>query len=230
MYGPDWTAAGQTVIAMIAYSLTGKRTASFLVLCAAAAIFAGEASSADKLVYRYVMPDGKIIVTDSPLPEHAVYGYEVIDPDSDRVIRRVDPQTSTNEYRARQERRRALEDCQNELRNLRYRYASVRDIELARESNLAAIDHRATVIRSELRRAEFDLEDNLSRAARSERSGQAVTGQVSANIDRLREQIANLNPEFEQKVAERDAAVARYAREIERFVDGTCDHLNDGLN
>ena len=98
-------------------------TRSLLLVCLLIVPLAGVTAPApDRLVYRYVMPDGRIVVTDSPLPEHAALGYDIIDPDTDRIIKRVDPQRSSNEYQAEQARRRALEDCQNELRSLRYRY------------------------------------------------------------------------------------------------------------
>lgn len=193
------------------------------LLLAAATLLITVAAAAERQVYRYVMPDGKIVVTDSPLPEHAIYGYEVIDPDTDKVIRRVEPQQSANEYETERLRRYRLEQCQTELRTVRYRYATVGDIERSRDNNLGAIDHRMNVIRSGLTRAELDLQDNLNRAAESERAGESVDAQVASNIDRLHGQIEALGAELEQKMREREAAVAKFAREIDRFVEGNCD-------
>ena len=208
---------------MLTSGIPEKCAAAALVICAWWVV--GDASAAE-LVYRYVTPQGEIVVTDSPLPEHAIYGYDVIDPDSDTVIRHVGPQQSRNAYQAEQARRAALEECQNELRSLRYRYASLTDIELVRESNLAAIEHRATTIRSERVRAESDLADNRGRAAESERAGEGVVRRVSTNIDGLQTKIVTLNEEAVQNVRAQEAAEARFAREIDLFAHGTCEHLS----
>ena len=199
---------------------------SLLLLCLLLASLVGSAAPApERLVYRYVMPDGRIVVTDSPLPQHAAYGYDIIDPDTDRVIRRVDPQRSSNEYHAEQARRRALEACQNELRSLRYRYEKPEDIDLARDNTLGAIQHRSQIIRNEITRAELDLENSLVRAAESERAGASVDRQLTGKIASLRESIASLQTDLAQKAVDLERAKARYAREAERFADGSCDHL-----
>ncbi len=111
------------------------------------------------------------------------------------------------------------------MRSLRYRYEKPEDIDLARDNTLGAIEHRAQIIRREITRAELDLEDSLGRAAERERAGESVDRQLTAKIASLRETITSLQTDLAQKAVDLDRAKARYAREAERFADGSCDHL-----
>ena len=189
-----------------------------LALAATALTFVGEAAlaaGAAKL-YRYTTDKGVTAIDDHVPPEFAKNGYQVLSPDG-RVLETV-PRQLTGEEGARKRAADAeAKRLQDWDKNLLLRYSSTDDIAAARDRALHEIDIRISILRSNLLSTKAQVEHEQEKAADMERRGVTVPDSISANIDKLKMEVAGIEDSIAERLREKDGANASYQKDIDRF-------------
>lgn len=180
------------------------------------------AMAASPVMYKYLNRDGNPVYSYTLPSEQTRLGYQKIDAVTGQVLETVAPQLTGEELAEKLRRDAALKACREELERIYRLYGSEADIERALQTALSSLETRITQLQTNLRQAEREQERLRSQAADAERTGRQVPARLLDNIERGRSQIATLGREIEQRRAEQVQAKARYARELERFRDGTC--------
>jgi hypothetical protein len=194
-----------------------------LLLVGASCIAAAPAS-----MYRYTTAEGNRVFSYTLPPEQARRGYEMVDLATGRVVT-VAPELPPEELAAQLRRDQALVECQAELQRLNALYSSEREIGDARAVTLDALERRVAQIDDNIRLAERELEHLQSQAANAERAGRRVAEELVQTIQRRQIQIEVLRQEVAQRRDEQTQAGTRFARELERFRDGTCPESDVGV-
>ena len=155
--------------------------------------------------YRWTDAEGSLQLGDTLPSGAAERGYQVIDPSTGAVIREVEPRKTPAQKAREEAERRAAEQAREKAevqarrdRVLLSLYASVEDIERARDERLDRIDRRIDQFTESIER----LRERLS-------AGEAESGDA-LELRKLSESRARL--EFE-----REEIHARFEREIRRF-------------
>ena len=121
-------------------------------------------------LYRYINDKGYQEIGYS-IPTHLVSnGYDVID-ESGRLIRRVSPQLTEEEYAAKLERERKLEACEKAIERVHRRYEALTDIDVAERLFEAQLE---ASLKNDLANLDYNrskLSDQQETAAQLERSG-----------------------------------------------------------
>lgn len=163
------------------------------------------ATQAHAVAYRWVDDNGQLQLSDSMPAQAASNGYEVFDPSTGQVIRKVAPR-KTAEQKAREEAARRAEEAarRKEQAERRHRkvlmalYGSVEDIENARDARLERLDAR-------IKRLEEATERMQGKAAES------------PDDESYARDLRNLRTSLESARDEREKTRQQYARDIEEF-------------
>jgi acyl-CoA reductase-like NAD-dependent aldehyde dehydrogenase len=163
------------------------------------------AARAEAVAYRWVDDNGQLQLSDSMPAKAAANGYEVIDPNTGRVIRQVAPRR-TAEQKAREEAARRAEEAarRREQAERRHRkvlmalYGSVEDIENARDARLERLDARIKRLEEATERMRRKAADNPDDES------------YARDLD-------NLRTSLESARDERRKTRQQYARDIEAF-------------
>ena len=156
-------------------------------------------------VYRYINAQGNTMLTSVLTPEGVQSGYEVVDSQG-RVIRIEPPAPSAEELEEiRAARERARHDAQQAQRDaeLMRMYAAPEDAERARDRQISALRLNINYARSNIAQTRTRLEQEISNAARIERSGRQVPENTGLVIDRYTRQISELETDiahYEQEI------------------------------
>lgn len=189
---------------------------SLIGLTLAVLVAGGVASAAGSKLYRYTTDKGVIAVDDHVPPEFAKNGYEVLSPDG-RVLQTV-PRQLTGEEGARKRAADAeAKRLQEWDKNLLLRYSSVDDIGAARDRALREIDIRLSILRSNLISAKSQVEREQEKAADIERRGATVPDAISANIEKLKVEVAGIEASIAERLKDKQATQASYQKDIDRF-------------
>lgn len=198
----------------------GRRGAlAGLIACT---LLLGGAVSAATVMYRFENEDGTPVYSYTLPADQARYGYQKIDPETGRVLESVAPQLPPDELAEKLRREQALRDCRDDLARIYQLYGSEADIDRALEDALESLETRIGQLDANLRQARREQGRLRTLAADAERAGREIPRTVLDNIARSRSQIDTLEREIAQRHEEQNAAHARYARELDRFRDGTC--------
>ena len=158
-------------------------------------------------VYRYVNPQGNTVLTHM-LPDEGVRaGYEIIDSQG-RVLHREPPALTGEEAQAqRAAREQALREAEQARRDaeLLRMYAAPEDAERARDRQISALQLNIDYARGNISQTRARLEQEISNAARIERSGRPVPENTNLVIERYTRQISDLEQD-----------IAQYERDIEQ--------------
>ena len=156
-------------------------------------------------VYRYTNVQGNMVLTSVLTPEGVQVGYEIVDSQG-RVIRTVPPAPSADELEEiREARERARSEAQQALRDaeLKRMYAAPEDAERARDRQISALQLNIDYARGNLAQTRTRLDQEISSAARIERSGRRVPENTALVIDRYTRQISELETDiahYEQEI------------------------------
>jgi hypothetical protein len=192
------------------------------VLVMALTGYAGHAGAAAAAMFEYENDAGEPVYSYTLPPGQAKRGYRKIDPATGQVLEEVAPALPPDELKAQQAREQALAACEDELDRIYQLYGTERDIEYARSETLDSLDTRIGQIQANLRQARREQGRLRNQAAEAERAGREVTPWLTDNLARSQSQIATLEQEIDQREREKQEARERFARELERFRDGTC--------
>lgn len=182
-------------------------------------------------MYRYTNGDGVVVIEYHMPPEAVHFGYEILNPDG-TLYRRIGRALTAEEmvHRSADEKRKAMEEVEAErLRrwdeSLLLRYSSVADIESARERTLGNLKIAISILLSNIRSLNAQVESNQSKAADIERTGGDVPEGIISNIESYRTQIA----EAEQAIVERNVEMTTVTGEFQLDID-RFRHLLEMLN
>jgi hypothetical protein len=181
------------------------------------------ASHADAtIMYRFTNDAGDPVYSYTLPPGQADAGYQKVEVETGTVVETVDPQLPPAQLAEKLRRDKALKDCREELERIYQLYGSEGDITYAKRQAVAAIDTRVGQLQANLRQARREQDRLRSRAADAERAGREIPQALLGNMQRSLAQIETLEVEIESRQEEQGQAQARYARELDRFLDGTC--------
>ena len=206
------------------HSMSNRAATNMLTLSAGAclAVLSGLLHAAEYL-YRYVNDEGVTVINYSIPPEHVHKGYEILN-QSGAVVKVV-PKTlseeemadqSSDAYQARVEAEEA-ERLRKWDESLLLRYSSIEDIEAARERALGELRIRISILRSNVRSLQSQVESNQQRAADAERAGSTVPDEVVTAIEALQSEIAETERSIEVREREMEVVKQGFQRDIERF-------------
>ncbi len=182
-----------------------------------------EGDSGD-FMYRYTNEDGVVVIEYRVPPEAVKFGYEILYLDG-TVYKKIGRALTAEEMvdRNSEERRKRFQEAEAErLRrwdeSLLLRYSSVADIEAARERTLSNLKIAVSILHSNVRSLNQQVESNQSKAADIERTGGHVPEAIIANIESYRSEIAEAEQSIVDRNREMEAVSEEFQRDIERFV------------
>ena len=178
-------------------------------------------------LYRYRNAEGGLVIASSIPNDRVPLGYEVIDSNSGRLLRRVAPQLTPAQAAAKAEFERRLKLCERSQRRVRTMYETSDDINAAEAQALESIETRVLNAEANLLHVRNQLSRFEEQAARLERSGTGVSAVLVGNIERANVQIANLEGEIDQRRVEMQRARVEYERDRAIFALGECESAVD---
>jgi hypothetical protein len=116
---------------------------------------------------------------------------------------------------AERKREQARQDAKDRV--LLNTFASVDDIELARDGQIANIDGQIKVTENQIEKLNVNLAGLIADAAEDERRGKAPDAEVTSRIESLRQQIADNEAFIQDRRREQEALRVQYDRDIARF-------------
>ena len=173
-------------------------------------------------LYRYINDKGYQEIGYSVPPHLVPNGYDVID-ESGRLVRRVSPQLSEEEYAAKLERERKLEACEKAIERVHRRYETMADIDKAETQFESQLNESLKNIQANLDYTNTELAKQQSQAASLERSGKLIPKNLLEAIDATEEIIATLTTQKLAGERSRIDKAAEFDEEREVFQLGGCD-------
>lgn len=177
----------------------------------------------EDFMYRYTNDDGVVVIEYRIPPEAVKFGYEILHSDGS-VYKKIGRALTAEELvdRDSEERRKRAEEAEAErLRiwdeSLLLRYSSVADIEAARERTLSNLKIAISILHSNVRSLNQQVESNQSKAADIERTGGKVPEAIIANIESYRAEIDEAEQSIVDRNREREAVAEEFQLDIERF-------------
>lgn len=156
-------------------------------------------------------------------PEHAHKRIEILN-ENGMLIKVIEAAKTEKELAAEREAKReqerlaAIAKEQARLDNiLLSTYTTERDLLIARDNNLKAIDGIIDISRGNLRLLQDTLAHTRKRAADYERGGKQAPQKLIDEMQQLHEIIEEKKKYIEQKQKEKNKVAARFAKDIARF-------------
>lgn len=177
-------------------------------------------------LYRYINDKGYQEIGYSIPPHLVANGYDVID-DSGRLVRRVAPQLSEEEYAAKLERERKLEACEKAIERVHRRYEALADIDDAERVFGQQLEERLRNDQANLEFSQSKLAEQREEAAARERKGEAIPKDLLDTIEQTELQIQNLSAQLSarQKNAIVKAKEFEEERRVFQLVDCSSEQL-----
>lgn len=179
-------------------------------------------SASGSVMYRFSNADGDPVYSYTLPPGQAAKGYQKVDAQSGRLLETVDAQLPPDLLAEKVRREAMMAACRDELERIYQLYGKEADIQYARSQVLESLDTRISQLQANLRQAHGEQESLRAQAADAERAGRQIPRNLLDNMRRSQSQIETLVTEIDQRRDEQDLARQRYARELDRFQDGTC--------
>lgn len=172
-------------------------------------------------LYRYINEKGYQEIGYS-IPTHLVAnGYDVID-ESGRLVRRVAPQLSEEEYAAKLEREKKLEACEKALARVNRRYENLADIDEAEQLFEQKLDESLSNLQANLEHSKTTLITQQASAANLERSGKVIPKQMLNSIQQTEAQIQAFTAKIELEERSRFEKADSFDAERRIFMQGNC--------
>ncbi len=200
----------------------GRALARFGSILIAAILLTSLAQAAQPL-YRWTNDQGRQEYSHSISADMVIRGYDVLDDKSMRVVRKVQPQLSEEEYAVQLERERQLADCKRAMRRVITLYLSIEDIVSAEKQMLKSMDSRIANAQANLALAENQRLALEQEAANKDRAGEMLQSSFINSIDRVKIQIVNQRQEIEKRNREKDQAKLDFAEDRRVFSLTNCE-------
>lgn len=186
-----------------------------------ALLLTAAASQAGQL-YRYINEKGYQEIGHAIPPHLVPNGYDVID-ESGRLVRRVAPQLSEDEYAAKLERERLLDECEKALTRVKRLYQSMADIDQAEMLYARNAQQSMQNDQVNVELAQTELKRLQQNAARFEREGTPVPENELTQIARREAEIRTLTSQIEARRNELPVRAGEFEEDRRLFTRGRCD-------
>lgn len=176
-------------------------------------------SLADARMYRYRDNNGQLVISNTVPQEASTRGYEILNSQG-RVVERIAPAPTEEELRQRaEEERRQLEAAEQLERDkaLLRRYRHPDDAVRALHRKINELQGLNQLKRGNISVIESQLDTEQSKAADLERSGREIPEVTLDKIDRLQQQIQDLEAEIAVQNRELEKIRKGYIEDIERL-------------
>ena len=176
-------------------------------------------SLTDARMYRYKDDNGRMVISNTVPQEASTRGYEILN-NQGRVIDRIAPAPTEEELRQRaeEERRQQEAEAQRERdKALLRRYRHPDDAVRALHRKVEELEGLIQLKRGNISVLESQLDAEQSRAANLERSGRDIPETTLDKIERLQEQIQDVEAEIAVQDQEIEQIRKRYLEDIERL-------------
>ena len=180
------------------------------------------ANSHASQLYRYINEKGYQEIGHSIPPHLVANGYDVID-ESGRLVRRVAPQLSEDEYAAKLERERVLDECEKALTRVKRLYQSMADIDQAELLYERNAQQSMQNDRVNMELAETELKRLQQSAARFEREGTPVPENELTQIARRESEIRTLFAQLQARRNELPVKAGEFEDDRALYTRGRCD-------
>ncbi|MFL1483074.1 DUF4124 domain-containing protein [Marinobacter sp. LN3S78] len=190
-----------------------------LTTCLLAATCLLVTSLADARMYRYKDDNGQMVISNTVPQEASTRGYEILNSQG-RVVDRVDPAPTEEELQQRaEEERRQQEAAEQRERDkaLLRRYRHPDDAVRALHRKIDELEGLNQLKQGNISVIESQLDSEQSKAADLERSGRDIPESTLDKIDRLEQQIRELEAEINAQNREMEKIRESYVEDIERL-------------
>ncbi|MFL1404669.1 DUF4124 domain-containing protein [Marinobacter sp. M1N3S26] len=190
-----------------------------LTTCLLAATCLLVTSLADARMYRYKDDNGQMVISNTVPQEASTRGYEILNSQG-RVVDRVDPAPTEEELQQRaEEERRQQEAAEQRERDkaLLRRYRHPDDAVRALHRKIDELEGLNQLKQGNISVIESQLDSEQSKAADLERSGRDIPESTLDKIDRLEQQIRELEAEINAQNREMEKIRESYVDDIERL-------------
>ena len=156
-------------------------------------------------------------------PEYAQQGHEEISSQGLTIDvqerARTDAEIAEDKRLAaiEEEKKKAAEERARHDRILLDTFSSVDDIEMTRDGKIAAIDSRITLSEKRIEKIRQDLDERIEAAAAQERAGKPPGEELLKDIESLKRQINDQEKFIADQNKDKEAVMASYQNDIERF-------------
>lgn len=152
--------------------------------------------------FRYQDDAGKLVLSHTIPNDRVRYGYEIVD-EHGRLIQKVAPQLSDEDYKAKLRYEAAKSECVEELGRIKRLYQAQVDIDNAEDQALASIDTRISNAKAQLQLVSTQKKELETQAAQLDIAGKTISSMLLDNIARAKSQERNLESEIELRYQEK---------------------------
>ena len=194
-----------------------------LLLALAIATWGASALGSGKRMYRWVDEQGNVHYSDQVPADQARPAKSILNERGmtvDHIQAAKTPAQLAEEKRQKQleqERERQEKEQLSYDRMLMNTFHNEADIVHARDSKIAALENVIQISRNTLEHLEQRQHDLIQQAAQAERAGHSIPGEVTEQIQQLREQIRENNHYIDQKRSEQAEIRKQYEQDIQRW-------------
>ena len=150
------------------------------------------------------------------------FGYEIVDENA-RLIQKIEPQLSEEEYQAKLAREAAQKECQDAVDRVRTLYRSVPDIDYAEAQAIDSIDKLIANNKANLTHIRSQRTELEAQAAQLDIAGKAISNLLLDNIASARAQEDNLLEQIDKRNAEKVQVKNSYEFDRSVFGISSCD-------
>lgn len=176
-------------------------------------------SSVHANTYRYTDENGQMVISNT-VPQDAVKrGYQILNQQG-RVIREVAPALTEEEIAAREARKQREKELKEQRRRdaqLLKRFSGPDSAVKAMHRKIEELESLIQLKRGNISVLESQLQNEQSRAADMERQGREVPEGVLQKIDRLEQQISELETEIANQQSGIDETRQEFLKDINRL-------------
>lgn len=170
---------------------------------------------AQQLFYRYINDKG-LQVVESKIPSAYIgNGYDILDSQG-LLVERVPPAKTRSEF----EKERAEQELFDRFVEIKKRYSTVEEIDMARDRRLAGIRINVGVLRGNVTNIKDKIDVLTARAAGFERDGREVPKHIREEIESSQEELRNIDDLLQVRQRELDRVNAEFDEDIELFNQG----------
>ncbi|WP_328188768.1 DUF4124 domain-containing protein [Marinobacter sp. OP 3.4] len=190
-----------------------------LTTCLLAATCLLVTSLADARMYRYKDDNGQMVISNTVPQEASTRGYEILNSQG-RVVDRIAPAPTEEELQQRAEEERRQQEAAEQLERdkaLLRRYRHPDDAVRALHRKIDELEGLNQLKQGNISVIESQLDSEQSKAADLERSGREIPESTLDKIDRLEQQIRELEAEIDAQNREMEEIRESYVEDIERL-------------
>lgn len=187
---------------------------NFLLVSLLIMSWAKDSHAEKNQLYRYVDPNGLVVIRNTLPADRAGMGYDVLDSQG-RLVETIPPQEKnlSEKILAEQEKKKREEYDISLIR----RYSFVEDIESERKRKVSELSVRVSILKGNLTGIRSELEAAYAEAAGSERKGEELPQPLKKRITQLEEKIKTTEDVLKNREEEITLLDQQYVRAIERF-------------